>query len=97
MGNFAAYTGPRPLMVVHSAGGQEEHLFGLVLEVRFIDPTSMESWSAWFDEKAVIRRVKPNVMRLSGREMRRHFFFGMPAEDGYVAVGKSKNALMTAL
>ncbi len=60
MRNFATYTDLRALMVVHSAGGQEEHLLGLVLEARFIDPTTIEPWGAWFDEIAVIRRVKPN-------------------------------------
>jgi hypothetical protein len=73
LGNMVGYQGWMASSAVLGSNGQDEILRCVWVEVRFVEPTSLVPWSSWIHEIAVLRRLTPGTIRLSGVNMRRHF------------------------
>ena len=54
-------------------------------------------WSDWFTEEAVVRPANSSITRLSGKSMRRLFYFGTDPFYNVLAVSRTKGGMTSLL
>lgn len=97
LGDIGAYRAWGPFIDVENASGDIDLLLSLFIEVRLVDPTTLLPWSAWIQEVAIVRDVRPGMIRLSGSGIRDFLNFGTGPGNQFVSVSRSRNGMTTQL
>ncbi|KIN00500.1 hypothetical protein OIDMADRAFT_19556 [Oidiodendron maius Zn] len=96
LGNNAGYLGWHGPVAIIDANGSITLFQRILVQVQLVRDDNTP-WSDWIDETAIVRQPSPNVIRLSGAEIREVLYFGTAPGNHLLAVSSTKGGLTSLL
>ncbi len=96
LGNIQGYNGWLLPASILDANGVVTFFPTLRVQVQLVGDNNIP-WSDWIAERALVKQVGPNILRLSGHGIRRVLYLGTAPGNHLLAVSTTKGGLASLL